>query len=72
MGVLEVAGDETLESLLTGSVPQLQTYNFAPGCDVLADKVDADGGLASPTTTFLVGSNSLRMYLAIIELFPTF
>jgi hypothetical protein len=70
--VLEVAGDEALEALLPRSVPQLQANDLAAGCDVLADEVDPDGRLPYRTSTFLVGSNSLRMYLAMMELLPTF
>lgn len=72
MGVLEVAGDQTLEALLARSVPQLQTDDFAGSGDVFADEVDAYGGLRVGRRTFLVGSNSFRMYRAMIELFPTF
>ena len=72
VGILEVAGDEALEPLLTGCVPELKTDNFAGGGDVLADEIDANGGLSQGTSTFLVGSNSLRMYRAMMELLPTF
>lgn len=44
-GVLEVAGDEALEPLLAGSVPQLQAVVAAVDGDVLDQEVDADGGL---------------------------
>jgi hypothetical protein len=72
VGVLEVAGNETLEALLSRSVPQLQPDDFAGCGDVFADEVDAYGGLRVGRRTFLVGSNSFRMYRAMIELFPTF
>jgi hypothetical protein len=61
MGVFEVAGNETFESLLTSSIPELKANHFATGCDVLAYEVDPDGRLTHPIRTFLVGSNSLRI-----------
>lgn len=72
MGVFEVAGNEALEAFLPCSVPQLQTDDLSSGCDVLTDEVDSDSRLTHPTHTFLVGSNSFRMYLAMMELFPAF
>ena len=61
MGVLEVAGDETFESLLASSVPELKPDHLSAGRDVLAYEVDPDGRLTRLTLTFLVGSNSLRI-----------
>ena len=72
MGILEVTWDETLESLLAGCIPELKTDNFPSGCDVLADEIDANSGLSQGTSTFLVGSNSFRIYRAMMELLPTF
>ena len=72
MGIFEVTGNETLKSLLPCCVPQLKPYDFATSCDVFADEIDTDCGLTQSNHTFFVGSNSLRIYLAMIELFPTF
>jgi hypothetical protein len=57
VGILQVAGDETFESLLPRSVPQLKTDDLAAGCDVLADEIDANCGLSLLNYTFFVGSN---------------
>jgi hypothetical protein len=70
--VFEVAGDQTFEALLPCSVPQLQSDYFAGCCDVFADKVNSNGWLIVTKSTFFVGSNSFRIYLAMIELLPTF
>ena len=72
MCVFEVAGNQTFKSLLACSVPQLQSDYFASCCDVLTDEIDPDCRLARTMHTFLVGSNSFRMYLAMMELLPTF
>ena len=61
MCVFEVAGDEAFEAFLTGGVPKLETDHLSGDTDVFRDKVDADGGLRGSGSTFLVGSNSLRM-----------
>jgi hypothetical protein len=55
--VLEVAGDETLEAFLSCGVPDLKVEHLAANGNVLADKVDADGGLLLLKYTFLVGLN---------------
>ena len=72
MSVFEVAGNETFEALLPRRVPELQSDYFACCCDVFADEVDPNGRLIVTKSTFFVGSNSFRMYLAIMELLPTF
>lgn len=72
MGIFKVAWNETLEALLPSSIPQLKTDHFASSGDVFTNEVDTDGWLFQCTGTFLVGSNSFRMYLAMIELLPTF
>jgi len=58
MCVLEVAGNETFESFLASSIPELEPDHFATGCDILADEVDTDSRLTLTITTFFVGSNS--------------
>ena len=72
MGIFEVTWDETFESFLTCSVPQLKTNDFSTRSNVLTDKVDSYCRLDTSIDTFLVGSNSFLMYLAMMELFPTF
>lgn len=72
MGVFEIARNETLKTLLSGCVPKLQSDYFTSSGNIFTDKVDTNGGLTHLTFTFLVGSNSFRMYLAMMELFPTF
>lgn len=72
MSILEIAGDERFEPLLACSIPELEAYHFTSDCNVLRYEIDADGGLNLNERTFLVGSNSLRMYLAMMELLPTF
>ena len=61
MGIFEVAGDKTFEALLSSSVPELKTDDLPSSGDILADEIDPDGWLTHTTSTFLVGSNSLRM-----------
>ena len=61
MCIFEVAGDKTFEALLASSVPELQADDLPCSGDILADEIDPDGRLTHTTSTFLVGSNSLRM-----------
>jgi hypothetical protein len=70
--ILQIAGDEALEALLPRCVPELQPDYLTTRRDILADEVYSYCRLSHLTFTFLVGSNSLRIYLAMIELFPTF
>lgn len=55
--VFEVAGNEAFEALLPSCVPELQTDDFAAGCDVFAYKINSDRWLSHRACTFLVGSN---------------
>ena len=51
MRVLEIAGDEALESLLSRSVPQLQAVGAVVVHHVLDQEVDADGGVVGVLET---------------------
>ena len=44
-GILEIAGNEAFESLLTSCVPELKSILFFIIADIFDQKVDADGGL---------------------------
>jgi len=45
MSILQIAGYETLETLLPSCIPKLKAYNLPTGGDVLADEINADGWL---------------------------
>ena len=45
MGILEVAGYQTSEPFLSGSVPQLQSIILGVMGHIFSEEVDADGGL---------------------------
>ena len=47
MCVFQVTGNEALESLLTGSVPELEPDHFGRYCDVFRYEIDSDGGIFS-------------------------
>lgn len=72
MCILQVAGDERFKSLLTSCIPELQSDHFTLNCYILRHEIYADRRLNYKVYTFFVGSNSLRIYLAIMELLPTF
>lgn len=72
VGIFKIAGNKTFKSFLPRSIPELKANNFAPSRNIFAYEVDTDGWLTTMNNTFLVGSNSFRIYLAMIELFPTF
>jgi hypothetical protein len=57
--ILEVAGDETAVSLLACSVPQLEAAGRGVMRDVLAEEVDADGGLDGRGGTLSFSSKRL-------------
>jgi len=72
MSIFKIAWNKTLESLLSSSIPKLKTNDFSACSNVFAYEIDTNGWLCIEWFTFLVGSNSLRIYLAMIELLPTF
>ena len=57
MSILQIAGYETLETLLPSCIPKLKAYNLSTGGDVLADEINADSWLSGYQGTFFEGSN---------------
>lgn len=71
VSVLEVGFDEAPVLLLPCGVPELDLVLGAPEGDGLEHVVDADGGLSGEGGTFWRESNSLVMYLRMMEVLPT-
>ena len=57
--IFEVGGDEALELLLPGGVPELEAAGVALVLDVLAHEIHPDGGLSCCLPTLKKSSNRL-------------
>lgn len=68
--ILEIGRNKTAESFLACCVPKLESAGGALVGDVLANEVDADGGLCYDESTFSFSSNWLFTNLSIMLVLP--
>jgi hypothetical protein len=71
MRILEIAGDQRSESLLSSSIPQLQSILLRSVSYILGKEIDSYRWLDEQRGTFAVSSNRSWMYFSMMLDLPT-